>query len=382
MDLQQAYAISRLAAERGSVVVYRCNPIINPRGHERVSQSTLARKLAAIKGFEFAGEFDSTGSYQTPLYFVPSDTLATLELARQLGINGEQDLFGGVVPFPFAATKIITHPLAHAAAQAPIGWSPDFAQRVQPVVLPGFSAFTPDDARQAAASLLRQGRVRLKKASGIGGTGQSVIADAGMLESALQALDVAELAQVGLVLERNLSDVATHSVGQVRVGPLLATYCGIQHLTRNSHGEEVYGGSSLTVVRGNFDALLALDLSDATRTAIAQARAYHAAAMASFPGIMASRCNYDVAQGIDEEGRWHSGVLEQSWRIGGASGAEIAALEAFLADPGLNVVQASTTETYQANPTLPPDAMIYCQQVDERIGPITKYARLEPYAHP
>src|SRR3712207_8788490 len=39
------------------------------------------------------------------VYFVPSCTLIGLEQARQLGITGEDDLFGGVVPYPFVATK-------------------------------------------------------------------------------------------------------------------------------------------------------------------------------------------------------------------------------------------------------------------------------------
>jgi hypothetical protein len=74
-------------------------------------------------------------------------------------------------------------------------------------------------------------------------------------------------------------------------------------------------------------------------------------------------------------------VLEQSWRIGGASGAEIAALEAFQADPALRRIRASTTEIYGENPSVPGDAAIYYQGVDELIGPLTKFSRLEEYAN-
>ena len=58
------------------------------------------------------------------------------------------------------------------------------------------------------------------------------------------------------------------------------------------------------------------------------ARAYHEAALTCFAGMLASRSNYDVAEGRDATGRQCVGVLEQSWRLGGASGAEVAALEA------------------------------------------------------
>jgi hypothetical protein len=144
---------------------------------------------------------------------------------------------------------------------------------------------------------------------------------------------------------------------------------------------EVYGGSTLTVVRGDFDELLRLDLPPEVRTSVTQARVYHAAALASFAGMFASRCNYDIAQGYDDREQWRSGVLEQSWRMGGASGAEIAALDAFKSDPDLRVVRASTTEIYGEPAALPADATVYFSGTDRRVGRLTKFARLEAYAH-
>lgn len=371
---------SRAYTSTRTVVLLPSGSHADPDGHERISRLCLARKIATLLAFEFGGEFDPAHDYGSPLYFIPEDTLANLDLAHGLGICDATALFGGVVPYPFVATKTITHPLFAAGAQAPRGWSHEFGVQVQDVVLPGYSAFAPADALQAAKRLLAQGAVRMKKASGRGGCDQQVIRDAALLDAALQAVDAAEWPDSGVVLECNLNQAVTYSVGQVQVGSLLATYCGTQQTTRDSIGREVYGGSHLTVVRGGFETLRALDLAPAARTAVAQACAYHAAAMARFPGMFASRCNYDVAQGFDDCGQWRSGVLEQSWRIGGASGAEIAALEAFQADPALDAICASTTEIYQADPTLPHDAMVYCRHVDPRVGPIVKYARLEKYA--
>jgi hypothetical protein len=374
-------AMVNAAHAGGTVVVYSCKDA-DPHGHERMTHSALARKLAVLKGLDFAGPFDSRCQYDCPLYFVPSDTLDTIEHARSLGIQGEHDLFGGVVPLPFVATKTITHPLHAPDSHAPVGWSTRFAEAVHNAVLPGFSAFAPDDVRNASIELLKAGAVRLKKASGIGGLGQAVVANEDELEAYMQSLDVQELSRDGLVVEQNLTNVVTHSVGQVRVGTLLATYYGTQQLTVSNNGDEVYGGSRLIVMRGDFDALLRIEHTREVRTAIEQAGTYHSAAFTSFTGMFASRCNYDIAQGVDNNGRWRSGVLEQSWRIGGASAAEIAALEAFQADPALNTVCASTTEVYGANPLVPGDADIYYQGVDGQIGPLTKYSRLEAYANP
>ena len=57
---------------------------------------------------------------------MPSDTLVGLEAARALGVNSEHDLFGGVVPHAFVATKVITHPLVRPRAPAPAGWAHGF----------------------------------------------------------------------------------------------------------------------------------------------------------------------------------------------------------------------------------------------------------------
>ena len=363
------------------VVVYSLRTSMNPQGHECTSQNRLAAHVAALLGYRYGGEYDATASYELPLYFVPRETVPDTTQAALLGIQSERDLFGGVVPHSFVASKVITHPLLRPDCVAPPGWTNVFGEQVRAVALPGYSAFSRDDALAAGRKMLAGGAVRIKLASGIGGGSQSVAADAQALVQQLEALDETQLREGGVVLERNLNQVITHSVGQVRVGRHVASYCGIQNLTRNNIGEEVYGGSELLVARGDFEALMALPHPDTVRTAIAQACVYHRAALASFPGMLASRCNYDVAQGIDDCGVWRSGVLEQSWRIGGATGAELAALAAFQADPALQTVRAATTEVY-GGVTPPADAEVYFNGVDQHVGAITKYTRTIAYAYP
>jgi hypothetical protein len=364
---------------QGIVVFYSCKPS-NRNGHEYLTHTEIARRLALLKGYEYAGEFDPSYRYDRPLYFVPNDTVVNTEAARRLGMTDEHGLFGGVVPFPFVATKTITHDLPYNYRYAPAGWSKLFGDLVREDVLPGFSAFTIDDARSAAKRVLEHGKVRFKKASSIGGLGQSVVANMDELDATLNDMSAEELQRDGVILEMNLNDVVTYSVGQVRFENILATYFGTQQLTTSNHGQEVYGGSTLDVVRGDFDALLLLDLEDHVRTAIDQARTYQAAAFASYPGMLASRANYDVAQGVDDEGQWHSGVLEQSWRIGGASAAEVAALAAFKNNSDMKIVRASTTEIYGKVAALPQGAALHYQGVDERAGPLVKFSRLESYA--
>lgn len=371
---------------RGGVVLVHSPGRHYASRHERACRAEAARRLAALKGYGFGGEHDPSAPPPDSVYLLPADTLVGLDAARALGVRGVHDLFGGVVPHAFAATKAITHPLVEPGAAAPAGWSHEFARRVVGAVLHGFTAFTPRDARRAGRRLLARGPVRIKPVRATAGRGQVVASDvAGLdaaLDAALGAMDEAELSAHGLVLEENLVEATTYSVGQVRVAELVASYWGTQCLTPDGTGEAVYGGSELVVARGGFEALDALGPPEAARLAAAQARTYDDAAMECFPGIFVSRRNYDVIRGVDAAGRPRSGVLEQSWRMGGASGAEIAALEAFRADPAARAVRARTVELYGPGHVPPPGATVYFQGHDERVGPITKYTQVEPYDDP
>lgn len=348
-------------------------------GHEMSSKAAVARSLAALLDLADGGELDLDAAAAPPgrVFLVPSDTLQSADAAR-LGVHGVDDLFGGVVPFPFVATKVITHPLVDEGAVAPPGWAHDLGARLQPHVLAGCSVFSAEDAQRAGERLLRHGAVRVKEAGGVGGLGQTVVQDRSALRAAIARMDADVLRRDGLVIERNLSNVTTFSVGQVRVGAYLASYCGTQCLTRNHRGHSVYGGSQLTVARGDYDELLQLDLPANVRRAVEQALAYQRLAFEAYPGLYASRCNYDIAQGTDDAGLWRSGVLEQSWRIGGASAAEVAALHAFRADPEHHVVRASTHELYADHVSVPEGAIVSYDGDDAQVGRLVKYALVEP----
>ncbi|HEV3410410.1 MAG TPA: DUF3182 family protein, partial [Chthoniobacterales bacterium] len=218
-------------------------------------------------------------------------------------------------------------------------------------------------------------------ALGIGGKGQEVISSTDELDRALHALDPAELSLYGISIEENLRDVTTYSIGQVRVNELVATYCGTQRITADHCGTSVYGGSDLLVVRGDFETLLGLDLTPELRVAVQQARKYDTAASEEFPGFFASRRNYDVVAGADSRGRRRTGVLEQSWRVGGASPAEVAALEAFRADAALRAVRASCPEIYNVNHEPPACACVYFRGEDSEVGPMIKYSIVEAYGN-
>jgi len=345
--------------------------------HERATREEFGRRLAVLRKLEFGGEYEPA-RHAPPLYYVPNETLVTHELARFPGIEHQDQLFGGVVPHRFVATKVISHPLVSEGAVHPVGWTNCLTDQLAGVVLEGYSAFSQDDALEGGRRLFERGmRVRLKRAVSRGGLGQWKAAAPEQLASALQEISAAELAEWGVVVEEDLAEARTWGIGQVTIGGRIISYYGVQELTQDNHGCEVYGGSDLQVVRGGFDALLARELPADVGEAVRMAMAYHEAVKTCFDGFFASRINYDVVRGVAAGGNLKSGVLEQSWRLGGASGAEIAALEYLAENPDCQVVRANTVERYgQAALTepLPTGALVFFRGDDPVTGPIVKYA--------
>ncbi|MCI1002614.1 DUF3182 family protein [Ochrobactrum sp. C6C9] len=75
------------------------------------------------------------------------------------------------------------------------------------------------------------------------------------------------------------------------------------------------------------------------------------------------------------------GVLEQSWRVGGASPAEILALEAMTADSSVSALKVVARETYGAEPRFAVDDFVVYAGEDDIGQPLHKYARIEKLYH-
>lgn len=346
--------------------------------HEVETNRALARWLAQILGLKYGGSYDPQLHNGRDLYLLPTQTLVGVAAARQLGVNGPEDLWGGYVDHDFICTKAISHGLRNKDAHAPEGWSPLFSEQVRSVVLDGLSVFSVEDARPAAEHLLCTGPIRIKPIHACAGRGQEVIKSLDQFDAILARPDAKALFTEGVVLEQDLDNVITHSVGQSFIGDTVLSYCGDQYLTEDAQGEQVYGGSNLLVVRGHYDDLLELELPDDMRLAIHQAQMFDRAADEAYPGFYASRRNYDIAQGVDSNGKQCSGVLEQSWRMGGASSAEVAALQSFVNDPGMRAIRVSSVETYIDQP-LPADAIEVYRGQAENSDFLLKYVMVKSY---
>ncbi|NWA64259.1 DUF3182 family protein, partial [Pantoea sp. B9002] len=108
-----------------------------------------------------------------------------------------------------------------------------FSERIRNVVLDGLSVHALADARPAATHLLYTGPIRLKPVHACAGRGQEVIRSLDEFDAILARPDAAQLFSDGVVLEQDLRDVVTHSVGQSFIGDHVISYCGDQYLTRD-----------------------------------------------------------------------------------------------------------------------------------------------------
>jgi hypothetical protein len=310
----------------------------NPR--ERKTIGDLCQIIASFYGGTFLGDFTEAGSVEGVC--VPYSTLLATDAAR-LGI-AEESLFGGIVPVSYMRTKAIAHGLVPGYMSLPNGWIHEFPLMTEAFVLPGYTVFCKEDARSAYRLLASQNlSVRAKLTLAAGSGGQFPLTCVEELEPVFDFISQEDFAECGLVLESNMKSegLVTKSIGTAILGGTRISYFGTQRDTCHPSGSGItYGGSDLFVVKGDFSNLLRYAPDPATRLAICQAQSFDSAT--NLLGIIATRRNYDVIQGIDALGRICSGVLEQSWRIGGASGPEVVAIQAFLQDETLEAVEASS----------------------------------------
>ena len=342
----------------------------NASEHEIATQLCLAHKLAELLQCQVVEPYQPDRSRPALAhYYVPDQTLIGPLHADELNVRDETQFFGGMVPHDFVASKAITHGLWRRRSVAPEGWSHILAERLGDAVLKGYTAFSPEDALQAGAALLRGGSMRIKPVYANAGRGQCVVHDVSELERA-----IAEMTDItrGVVLEENLTDVETYSVGWCHVGGYTLSYVGTQGLTPDNSGQDVYGGSILRCILDEPAALTSLDMTPHERQAVTLAMRYDAAVSQAYPSLIASRRNYDIALGQSAAGAWRAGVLEQSWRAGGASIAEACALLHFAHHPDCREIRAYTQERYGPAPAQPDNGDIVFHGQDSLVGWLTK----------
>lgn len=309
-------------------------------------------------------------------YYLPNQILLQ-DQAIALGIYSLNDLYGGVVPYEFLKDKSLTHPIYHISMNRPEGWNNQLGVYLKPYVLDGFSAFTTQDVLWAAQGMIDSGPIRLKLASTTSEQSHWVFSHHAEFIKFINQMQDHPLFKQGMVVEEDLRNTTTFSIGQTEIGGLLISYCGEHVLTTNLNGEKTYGGANLFVVRGNYNQLHDALTFPIHREALHLTRQYEQLIFETFPLLYASRRNYTVLYGVNAKRQVRLGVLKPSWCMGNTSMAELLALEAFCATPKLKSINTWTRDHYVETFSCLTSSELAHDLDESPVGFIVKYAGVD-----
>jgi hypothetical protein len=319
-------------------VILLDNPVLKyrPNSSVPVSVGAVAKRIAMLLG----GEMREAGDSSHKVYHVPFAAVhADLAAARR--IAGTGDLYGGIVREHQHADKAILHLLPSESAAYPLWYSPRFAECVRDVVLPGYTAFTQEDALDAFNLMRSNGfSVRLKDPANTGGLGQHLVQSGAELTRTMAEYRD-RLPRTGIVLEADLHGPTTVTIGYVNIDGVEYTWHGRPY-DINHDGMRRFGGNALTVVRGGLKVLREYSVDPHDRLAIDQAERVLDAY--SLLGTAVSRATLDAVQGTACDGTFLSGITDPSLRPSASSAAEVRAIEALVASP--NAIVAKTRLHY------------------------------------
>lgn len=299
----------------------------------RNRNTALATRIATMLGGKVC---DLAAANGFPRYFVPLNALSQ-PFATEQGIQTLDDLYGSVVQHHLHGHKGVLHKLV-PGGYAPAPYSRSFAQTVTPAVLPGFTAFSPEDAAQAFTELEGQGHVvRYKDPRQANCRGQAVVENADHAKWLAGQLGE-HLSQQGAVLEANLRNPETFNVGLLHFDGKSYSFIGDQRIAKDTKGAETYVGTTLRMVRGGLGQLAqAPGLDAAKQWGVRQAQTVGDAY--DHLDVMSSRMELDVIQGTSgDSDETLSGVADPALRPGGASSAELLAIEKLRDNPALSEV--------------------------------------------
>ena len=352
------------------VVTYTPSGIPEPyNAYIRERNANVGKHLAEIQGTVFSGEYTDTPKASTDKFYVPAKTLP-ISIAENLGIVTSEDLYGGVVEHAIFATKSVLHPTLYSNSPAPGIYPRNFASVLteRNLVLPGYTTF--DSSQQEAFqifNLLREQGfvVRLKEPDQSDGDGQAVISDTQYLRNLLDRYPGEVIFQKGLILETNVQNGKTVSIGQTSITGKDYTHIAFQKDIRQN-GRTIYGGATMMIFKGNLENLIQNYAFDPDVTiALKQSYQIHQAYGELDPKL--SRASYDVLQGFDSKGNFLSGVTDQTFRLGGSSPAEVLAIEYLNNKPDINFVDAEVTLDYSPNSHVGAQEIIFLDQPQLRI---------------
>lgn len=312
----------------------------------RKRNGLISRRIAEYLEIPFFGE---VRALKPEGYSVPARTLLKSQ-ARTAGIENRDQFYGAVIEDHGHVSKAVLHPTLNGKTEAPHFHSDLFVERVKDCVLPGFTVFSKEDAANAYENLVDQGyRVRAKKTRESDGMGQLDIRYRSNLLAFLKgSISDEEINQEGLVLEAQVHDPQTISIGYAIYGKDVFTFLAEQKNDKGEDGRDRYAGARVKVIKDtnlSFSTPNHLILNDNERRALEMAHKFHNAF--SYFNPLLSRISFDCVLGADHKGSPLAGITDITARLGGTCPALILAAQEFKKNPDVFCVNADVTLNYQ-----------------------------------
>lgn len=223
-------------------------------------------------------------------------------------------------------TKTLLHPVF--GNPKPEAHDVSFAEEVKDTVLPGFSAFTKKSALQTYIKLFRndETNVRFKHPKKSDSDGQTVVHSTEETRKIITTHFDSEDENLGLVLETNVIDPQTISIGEIVIGGVTYSRIGFQDEVENNEGNTVFGGGVVHVIEGSLSDLVSKRDGDNDAITLALRQAHTVLEAVRSRTTTSNYIACDVIQGTDVSGNLISGVTDLTLRTGGMTGAELIAI--------------------------------------------------------
>lgn len=297
----------------------------------------------------------------------PLDVLARPELVNQGGYD--KDFYGVRVQDLADVNKTVLHRSYSEMERPHVTWYNALAEcaEVMGLVLPGVSLYPKErEAASAAEEMLSCSPFRSLRVKDAGGSDMAGQFSFNAVDQLIDHLHKTYsrcpwyIPEAGLVIEPDLQNPVTYSVGQIELGrnffSFLARQKEIHYIDANGNTSNKFGGVDLQVFRGQMAKVSKSNMLNPHQSQLMNMGAQFLAAQKDFLGIEATRISYDILEGKancrDSEGQagkiFLRGITDITARVGGTDpGALLAILN--MLQTGNDSAQASVRLFYKGN---------------------------------
>ena len=304
----------------------------------------MAKNIAEYLGLPYFSEEEKLSLDGRSIYYVPPTTQVK-EQTTPLGIETPQDFYGLTIENINQVGKAVLH--ESISKSVPGFYSSFFARAVKDLVLPGVTVFSREDLGKGFELLKKKGlfSIRLKPPDKSDGHGQHALKDIGHLKKLLVDVKDEEIVSKGLILEVNLKEAKTISVGFATLGKDTFSFIALQkNDIAKEDGRNRYLGAHARIVRGEMQELTGVVENEVEQSALETSIKFYDKYRLFNP--IASRLSFDFLYGYDSKGNLLSGVTDITGRLGGTCPAiTLSALE-FKNHPSLSAIRSEVSLNY------------------------------------